>query len=336
MKTKSRRTVFIIGFLAIVAILLIWRSWRSGNSSADLSNRESEKSVFQPTSKNLVNKEDGMSAFLRAFNQKIDLYGKVVDQHGNAIEGANIQVYANDKPFSDGGSPAANLVSDSSGRFTVLELKGISLGVQAEKKGFIPYGSTLGGPTSTANVSDSKHSNSSRPLILTLHDPGVMEPLVHQEDQRWKLPSDGTPQKIFLDSGNGQQPLRYIEFRFMTKRFQLPKEQLYGHPYDWSLEIYILGGGFVRNENDLSLGSYYQFEAPLDGYQEVIKYGFSAQLPKEKWKKIVTDSFFVRFSDGTYGRIRFLIQGSSQNSPLLMETWWNPKSGSRNLSSLYK
>lgn len=318
MNRKPIKLVIIGLFLAVIAVLL---------------QRAPTGSQGDPKSHAKISPQE--LAFLNAFRQPINLFGKVVDQHGNPIEGATIEVYANDKPFSDGGPPDVTLVSDISGSFSVVGLKGVALGVLAKKKGYIHY-SPVGGPTSSANVTSSKYANATHPLILTLHDPGELEPLVHLGQKNWALPSDGTPCEIALDSKDGNGGSHVIEFKFITKRFLLPEDQLYTKQYDWSFEAVIPGGGFARNQNDLDMKSYYQFEAPVDGYVEKIRYDFPSNLSKEQWTNFAMDSFFVRFPDGTHGRIRFTIHGLSNRKPLLMETWFNPKPGSRNLSSLYK
>lgn len=334
MNHKATKLVILIGLCIVIATMLMQRMCSGPLWSRDPELKPGSTSSQQASSSH-ARITAGDQAFLDAFNRRLDLFGKVVDQHGKPIEGATIEVYANNKPFSDGGPPDVTLVSDVSGAFSVVGLNGIALGVLAMKKGYIHY-SPLGGPTSSANITSSKHSDAAHPLILTLHDPGELEPLVHTDEQRWGFRPDGTPRKIALDSKDGRSGSHMIEFKFITKRFSLPEDQLYSSQYDWSFEATIPGGGFVRNKNDLEMEKIYQFEAPTGGYQESIHYEFPSTLPKEQWKKMEMDSFFIRFPDDTYGRIRFRIDGFSDRSPLTMETWFNPKPGSRNLSSLYK
>ncbi|MES2477090.1 MAG: carboxypeptidase-like regulatory domain-containing protein [Verrucomicrobiota bacterium] len=277
----------------------------------------------------------GMTSFLNDFKRTIDLYGRVLDQNGKPIPGATITIYALDNPGPDASSSVSKLTSDANGNFSILGLKGFQLGVDAAKKGFIDY-SPLGGPTSNATVGPKDHHKPEKRLILTLHDPGTMEPLIHTNESRRRFVADGTPKKIFLDSEDGKSGTHALECRFVTKRFQLPEKDFYSKRYDWSFEMRISGGGFVRNRSDLRDTANYQFEAPEAGYQETIRYDFPADQSSGEWKRALKDSFFVKFPDGTHGRIRFTLEGFTDRSPLLLETWWNPKPGPRNLASLYK
>ncbi len=279
-----------------------------------------------------VHSGNPVGAFLNAYETPIELYGKVVDQHGKPIEGANVTVHAHGKPFCDGSAPVARLTSGADGGFSMLGLKGFQLAVMADKKGFIYY-SPLGGPASTSLVSQSTTPKS--PLVLTLHDPGPMEPLVHVPQKLWNLPSDGAPRRIALNSEKGVG-VHQIEFRFISEWRNLPQDnEINSKLFNWSFEARIPGGGFIQNKRDLNMKAVYQFEAPEEPYQETIKYDFPASIPN-RWKVKVKDSFFVKFPDGTYGRIRFDVEGFTDQTPLYMETFWNPKPGSRNLSSLYK
>ena len=331
MKRNVRLLITLVVFLLVA--LLVFHECRN-RENVQLRNERTDSGKAETVSGNLRNK-DGMAAFLKAFEQRIDLYGKVQDQHGKPIEGATVEIHASDKPFSDGSPPAAILRSDASGAFSILGLKGVQLGVSVNKKGYIYY-SPLGGPTSSAVVTDSKYADPLNPLILTLHDPGVMEPLIHIEEQRWKLPADGTLRKIFLDAPDGKQGGHAVEVRYKSEYNQLPEEKLYGYRFNWGFELRVSNGGFVRNENDLRMGSYYQFEAPVEGYKEVVRYQFFNSQSENEWRKLAQDSLFVKFPDGSYGRIRFKIEGDAYKSPLILEAWYNSKLGSCNLSSLYK
>ena len=273
------------------------------------------------------------AAFRAAYDQWFDIYGKVVNQRGEPVAGASVKAMVVDSPVHAGPPPIV-VLTDASGIFSFHGLKGAEVGVDAFKEGCIRYDTT--GPSSSATIDNPESTGPAQPLILTLHDPGVMEQLVHKEHQRWRLPDDGAPKLIYLDEENGKNGNHAIEFRFKSEYQQLPEEKLYDYRFDWSFEMRIPGGGFLRNNNDLKKDSYYQFDAPVTGYQDGVRYGFSHSQDREDWRKFLNDSFFVKFPDGTHGRIRFVVQGDAYRSPLLMETWYNPKPGSRNLASLYK
>lgn len=332
MKYKFNKNHFIVG-LIFLAVTWIALSFFQRNKKPELRWVDENGKKASPSSATGSHAEvnRNITNFLNDFKRTIDLYGRVVDQHGMGIAGATITIHALSSPSQNGSTPAAILTSDVSGDFSILGLKGFQLGVVAEKKGYIYY-SPLGGPTSSATVGPSNHHKPEKRLILTLHDPGTMEPLVHSKESRRRFGPDGIPKKIFLDTEDGKSGSHALECKFITERFHLPEKDFYSKRYNWSFEMSIPGGGFIRNENDLRDTTKYQFEAPESGYQETVRYDFPADVPSGKWKRALKDSFFVKFPDGTHGRIRFTLEGFTDRSPLLLESWWNPKPGSRNLA----
>jgi hypothetical protein len=156
---------------------------------------------------------------------------------------------------------------------------------------------------------------------------GPTEPLVYVDKRRWTLTVDGTPRKIALDSEKGAGS-HQIEFRFWsdTAIRDLPGNNAYTL-FDWSFEILVPGGGLVWDKSDIL------FEAPETGYKESIRYEYTATMPREKWERVRYGRYFVKFADGSFGRIQFNIDGGSDRSPLYMESWLNLKPGSRNLAT---
>jgi len=281
----------------------------------------------------VIEPKDPTAEFLGAFQTPIELYGKIVNQHGNPVAGATVKLSPVDRPFADQSNSKMTLVSDADGKFSVKGKQGFAMGVSASKDGYMEL-PPLDGPSSSAMVSyggegktGKRYSNPATPLVLTLHEIGPVDPIFYVKDKGWKLLMDGTVRAIALDSEKGHGDHK-IKFRFKSDWSKLPKNnEMYGKRYDWSLEARIPGGGFLESDSD------YKFEAPEKGYQETIKIEYSATMPQEKWEYYVHCRYFVKFSDGSYGRIRFSIDGSSDSTPLDMTSWLNLKPGSRNLSS---
>ncbi len=271
--------------------------------------------------------------FFAAYQTPIKLHGKVVDQHGDPVPGASITLTPVDSPFGDESKSKRTISSDAEGKFSVKGLKGASMGVQVFKNGYLDI-PPLGGPASFVMVDYSdnakigkRYSNPATPLVLKLHKAGPADPMVYVGRKRWRLPVDGSPTRIALDSENGEGK-HQIEFRFWSDWNKLPKSnEMYGKQYDWTFEAHILGGGFIWNDGA------YNFEAPESGYKEMIRYHNSADLPREKWKRVHSGRYFVKFPDGTHARIEFSIDGSSDWRPLSMTSWMSLKPGSRNLAS---
>lgn len=280
-----------------------------------------------------IETKDPTAAFLGAFKSPIELYGKIVDQHGKPVAGATVWLSPVDSPFGDQSNSKMTLATDTEGKFSVKGKRGYAMGVSASKVGYMTL-PPLDGPSSSAMVSygeegktGKRYSNPATPLVLTLHEIGPVEPVFYVKDKGWKLLMDGTVRTIALDSEKGQG-IHQIEFRLKSDWIKLPKNnEMYVKRYDWSLEARIPGGGFIESDSD------YKFEAPVAGYQETIKFEYLATMPQGQWEYYFHRRYFVKFSDGSYGRIRFSIDASSDSTPLDMTSWLNLKPGSRNLSS---
>jgi hypothetical protein len=322
--------------LLIALIGLVFWLIRGKSSDSQLSSgtgQRTRNTGFSTSSHAVIESKDPTAALLDSFKTPIELYGKIVDQHGNPVAGATVRLSPVDRPFGDQSNSAMTLLSDATGEFSVKGKQGFAMGVRASKDGYMTL-PPLDGPSSSAMVSygaegktGRRYSNPATPLVLTLHEIGPVDPIFYVERTNRKLPVDGTLRAIALDSERGHGDHK-IEFRFKSDWSKLPKNnEMYGKRYDWSLEARIPGGGFLESDSD------YKFEAPEKGYQETIKIEYSAELPQDKWIYNVHRRYFVKFSDGSYGRIRFSIDASTDSAPLNMTSWLNLKPGSRNLSS---
>ena len=272
------------------------------------------------------------SHFVAAYRTPIEFYGKVVDQQGDPVPGAKVAVRPWENPFGES-KTVLTLASDTNGRVSVENLEGMPMGVEVTKEGYLTKSDLGLDKLASARriefgldgTGGARFKDPANPTLFNLHKLGVIEPLVYVNERRWKLPADGTPRKIALDSeagiGNHQ-----IEFRFDTERARVPSDiQAPFGPFSWKLKLRISGGGFVKSESD------FVFEAPAVGYHESIL--IDHPKDEKQWVEFDFGRYFVLFPDGTHGRIRFSIDGRSAANPLMMTSWFNPKSGSRNLAS---
>ena len=289
-----------------------------------------------PPSHAVAKKGNPATDFITAYNTPIELYGKVVDQHGDPVVGATVMLL----PFDNVGEESRSkmmLISDGDGKFSIKGLKGLAMGVQVTKDGYLTM-SDLGfeNPASSRRIEygldgtgGKQFKDPSNPVVFTLTKIGPLEPLFYMEQTRWRLPVDGSARGISLDSKDGIGP-HQIEFRFTSKMNQLPERTSIYTPFDWIFEARIPGGGFLKNDSD------YNFEAPETGYLETIKFDYPSTMPQGQWKRLRHGRYFVKFADGTFARIRFTIDAASDRRPLSMTSWINLKPGSRNLASLHK
>ena len=273
--------------------------------------------------------------FWVAFRSPIQLHGRVEDQHGDPVVGAKVVCMPVDVPFGDESGSTTTLTSGADGKFFVNGLHGASMGVQASMDGYLDI-PPAGGPASFVMVSyaddaeeGKRYSHVETPLVLRLYEIGAVEPMVYVDFCGRSLPVDGSVKRIALDSGSGIGS-HQIEFRLRSEWMKIPADnEHFGDHFDWSLEAKIPGGGFVWSDSD------FNFVAPERGYLESIRLDYKAGMPVDQWESYVYGTFFVKFADGSHGRIKLFISGMERGggSPLRLSSWLNLKPGSRNLAT---
>jgi Carboxypeptidase regulatory-like domain len=273
-----------------------------------------------------------LESLISRLNTSIKVYGRVIDQFGDPVAGANVKLNPINRLQDSYGE--RTVITDADGKFSADGLYGKSLGISATKGGYLRIPSLRDHASGASlsyerggNSTGDKYSVPSNPIVLELIKIGPTEPMVHVDKKRWKLPLDGTPQIIALNAKEGQGTHK-IEFRFASNWNKLPMDnEINSKLFDWSFEIRIPGGGFVWDESDA------KFEAPTSGYKEVVRYDYPATTPRAEWKRFQKGRYFVKFPDDTYGRIQFDIDGDSDGKPLCMESWLSLTPGSRNLAT---
>ena len=291
--------------------------------------------VFTSGGRSLAAKlgQECLHALLGSFGHSMALHGIVVDQFGKPVPDATVRLFVYSGFLVENSSKEVALKTDARGRFSASGLRGRGLGVSVMKGGYLripalgPISSSVS--LSYAGGSGDRHADPSNPLVLNLIKVGPVEPMTHVPKKRWKLPLDGTLHPIALDSEDGQG-LHQIQFRFFSDRNTLPMDnERNSKMFNWSLELQVPGGGLAWDESDA------KFEAPVSGYKEVVRFEYPATTPPGDWKRWRVGRYFVMFADGTYGRIQFSIDGTSDRRPLYMESWLCLTPGSRNLATEY-
>lgn len=330
----------IRGFIMVLALLLgvVWLLKRDasevaeaepGSSASRVHRGESDERPHPGGQGELPADPESLIALL---NTSIAVYGKVVDQFGEPVASARVTLSPINRYEDSYGRKI--VVTDENGRFSAEGLYGNSLGISAEKEGYLRI-PPMNSRSSTAMLNyarggggtGDRHAGPSNPIVLELLKVGPVEPTIHVDKKLWKLPLDGTPSRIALDSEEGKGT-HEIEVRFSSNWNQLPMDNdINSKLFDWSFEIRVPGGGLAWDRSDM------EFEAPATGYEESVRYECSATMPREEWKRVRQGRYFVKFADDTYGRIQFSIDGGSDRSPLYMESWLSMKSGSRNLAT---
>jgi hypothetical protein len=332
MKTARKKITALVIVIIIIFILIYLSYTKQG--IYQINQIPQNRSRLEMSNQNKSDNFNPMAKVVESYLTPIEFYGKVIDQNSNPIEGATIEVLPFDQPFGESESKSKmNLNSTADGRFSVKNIKGLAMGVVIRKQGYLEmpdFG--LENPASSRRIEygldgsgGKRFKDPNNPTLFTLHKIGVLEPIMYIDDGAWHLPTDGNAKCISLDSIKGEG-IHQIEFRFDTDWAKIPKDSdaLFG-VFNWKLELKIPGGGFVRNKSDFA------FEAPEFGYEE--KISFTHPINEPNWEKGDGGRYFVRFSDGAYARIRFSICANSDTRQLLMTSWLNLNTGSRNLNS---
>jgi len=244
----------------------------------------------------------------------IEFYGKVVDENNQPILGATVVFGIND--LSSEGYTEVKKESDTQGLFSLTRVRGKHTSVTVFKDGY--YTSALNRRGFTyAGENENFIPNVGNPVMFHLRRKGQAEPLVVSEGI-FSVSISGKLLEIDLKTGkataSGKGNL-IVEF------YRTPLDQTKGQIYDWSFKISVPSGGLVLSTNE------FDFLAAEGGYEPVEKIETPASLEKQ-WYGRFNRKYFIRFADGTYGRI--LVDLMSYNGSLKIQSFINP-SGSRYL-----
>ena len=326
MKNKKSLSAILAFILLGLIVWWVW-IWRlppqsAGTNTKNVSSADDEASSqnakvaqAQLQVKPIVPQISGLQMIMDADNAKpINAYGKVVDQYGDPVEGAEVKggtlLYA---PNGTGGQGVAS-ETDAQGKFSFTGLNGADFGVLISKIGYIydnrPY----------LNWYKTYKPDPDNPMVFTMWKLQGAEPMTYAKFGAW-IPCDGTPVGIDLFTGK-KNATGDLKVTLTRSPLQVKRG---GPPFDWNVQIELVGGGLVES-SDL-----YPYEAPEKGYQPV--FVFSQPKDTPNWTRKLVQAFYVRTAKGDYGRINVDLTTDSdrpEGTGLAVESWMNP-SGSRNL-----
>ncbi len=259
------------------------------------------------------------------------LIGQVLDQDGKPIPEATIIIRRHLSPLSEKGDKSTT-ASDASGRFSYYGVHGFFLFISANKEGYYPVHEDLperGLSRSERSFGqfDGGFPNPKHPEVFHLFRPPTPETLIPQRSRDYLIARDGSPIVARLNPSDfGPQP--EIELRCWTS---VPKGQE-SRRYEWHAEIRPRNGTLVRRKDPFDL------IAPTDGYTPVIEIKMPVHIDQDvnpQWSSDVEVDAFYHFEGDFYARakVRFIAGGGHF---VVFESQLNPKTGSRNLSTLPK
>ncbi len=266
-------------------------------------------------------KQSFAERMLNAFATPITFYGRVLDQNGAPVVGANVRGSAS--VSMGGNSTKVTTTTDASGNFT-LSSKGMSFFVTVDKPGYYHiYPDKMPGLVSengfdyAEDLGRGVHKpDASKPVILHLFKPGTIEPLTRLKSTSRRLSRTGEAAEVALDAGAHR-----ISLACKTEDKMTPDGR-----YSWRFEVKVVNGGLQPS------GEVFQFEAPASGYKESDVIDMNDSLPRPQWSDSVRRSYFVRFDDNTFARIKVEMIAFGDYFTVI-EGYYNPKPGSRNLEA---
>ena len=265
-----------------------------------------------------------VAAAEKSNNAPINIYGKVIDQHGDSVSEANIAFYVLGRSSSS--KPTGHRESDNTGAFSITGFRGLSIGIEVTKVGYRQF------PYSDDSITSAKlfyfglghppQSSAEAPIIFKLHKPGVIEPLVQVGEKNFRMQRDGTPIEIDLEPGNASSAHR-VTLRCWNKELEpRPANQ---KRYDWKLEIRPNAGVIVERKDVMI------FEAPENSYENIA----TIEMPTTAmpvWGDSAERSYFIRFSDGIHARVSLRMHAGGDHF-VVWESYLNPNAGSRTLEA---
>ncbi|MCE9518199.1 MAG: carboxypeptidase-like regulatory domain-containing protein [Verrucomicrobia bacterium] len=249
----------------------------------------------------------------------IEFYGIVLDQNGNPVPAARIEVSVFDNMTK---ASLRNTTSDAAGKFKI-QTKGAGLRIEITKSDY--YYVDPGGELKPSIQSFDfgadlgrgiNKSDSFSPIIFHLRKAGNPIPLERLRAQP-KVPRDGSLISVSLskrDKINLQ-----IRCRTTEDNTQPPNA-----PYDWRCEVSIDGGGIQEAKDEFG------FLAPEDGYTSSAIIDMPKTLDSKKWNSRANRHYWLRFPDNTLGKVDLMMIAGGDHFAVV-NGFRNPSPNDRNL-----
>jgi hypothetical protein len=253
---------------------------------------------------------------LAIWQAPIEFYGKVVDESGSPVEGADISFNWMEFPTEDG-SREATARSDAEGLFSLRNARGPSLSVFVSREGY--YTSRSGrqgfkfGPLSDGDFMPDPRN----PVIFRLRKKGQGAQLLTSDkgmrlNLSVRVPMNGAPVRVDLLEKRAS-PTGQLEVSQIKPPWREATE--------WSFRLSMADGGLVENQDE------FQFEAPEANYLPDMEYHFAKG--ETNWTTQVNKQFYIVFGQPRkYGWLR--IESNLAQETAFLTYAINP-SGSRNL-----
>jgi post-segregation antitoxin (ccd killing protein) len=326
---RNGRSLIVACGLVLLVGALLWLYWPRRESPKIYSDQVSGSSStpLAPTPNTGVNtvaaaatpneaeiekrKEQQWSA---AFLTPISVYGKVVDQNGNPVSGASVEIGINNNPLPNQKGSTYVKTTDENGLFS-LSSHGIAFSLRAYKEGYYSTKESTGNRNVVVPAKgDTPQPTKDHPAILVLRKQGQTEPLIARRSGQIDVPKTGQPVRIDLATGrSGDQG--NLQIASWVGDYNQSR-------FDWRYQLSVPGGGIIERKGS------FDFEAPADGYQPTAEINMPATA--ESWSNGGEKEYFVKLADGRYARFMIRLYPRKRNF-VVIESYVNAAPGSRNL-----
>jgi hypothetical protein len=284
------------------------------------------------TSEEVLNLEpDELKAYLTEFVESpIDFHGLVINENGEPVEGAEIEVLLFDRvleplryPYLTGPFLPTRK-TDRKGSFEITDTEGAAILIKVSKRGYRPVG-------------DSRRVYRFPPELQVKNEyplPSKEEPaefhLIENDDSALRRIATGA---IPLPPKGGAAEIslrRYTPHGVEPDEGDLRVAYARGKPgpdgrFDWKCTISVPGGGIQRYDDLL------KDLAPEDGYAD--SFTIERDADSEDWTDRVEQFLVVRMQDGNYAFARFKVRTNGDAFFVVNGTW--NSAGDRHLDRHY-
>ncbi|MFL6519215.1 MAG: carboxypeptidase-like regulatory domain-containing protein [Chthoniobacterales bacterium] len=257
--------------------------------------------------------------------QPITFYGKVIDQHGDPVVGAEVRGNVSiSQAWMDQKWDEHFTTTDGSGLFQFAGLRGQELVVSPKKDGYEYKSNNAVFAYSSLTPDKERHRpDPAAPVVFKMWKQQGAEPLI-TGNKFFGITPNGTPFTIDLKNGRKNEG-RQTEGDFVVSIKQ-PPQITDGSRFDWSFTIDAIDGGLLEVTD-----TQYPNEAPAAGYQLQISQELRASDPE--WRDVVRKTLFVKSRNGNqFARASVEIRANYQGAAAFSVHYFvNPSPGSRNL-----
>lgn len=227
-------------------------------------------------------------------NILLNFYGRVVDQEGNPVVGAKVNLEAQANYFDENRSEQKpyTVETGANGDFNLIGAYGAIITVSSIEKDGFELSKKADRHYSYTLPADF-HPDPRNPVIFKMWKKVPSEPLVGAS-KTFRIIPDGRP--FTIDLLKHEEKPGISSSGDIIVRITRPQKLVPGRKFDWSYSIEAIDGGIIRTNSD------FLYQAPETGYMP--KYEFSAPATNAHWFGWAKEQFYIKSRGGqVYGSL---------------------------------